>query len=218
MSQKTPSSGQVLELAGIAVKAIASGIKNGNPDFDRVQGIVGNPGAIYDFFSNLFAEKSEKPTSSILKLLSASETLTIESLDGKEFIHGDRKVFKSYIDDDFKNWKLNQASEATKETAVQVHELVEDATFAKMFTSLSGDLDKLCLTQHQIKRFCVKYPGQLSQSGATFFLFKLNGEYFVAYVYVHDGGLYVYVNRFEYDFLWDAEYGHRLVVPQALVS
>ncbi|MFA5248076.1 MAG: hypothetical protein WC415_02400 [Patescibacteria group bacterium] len=213
MSQKTPSSGQALELAGIAVKAIASGIKNGNPDFDRVQGIVGNPGAIYDFFSNLFAEKSEKPTSSILKLLSASENMTIESLDGKEFIHGDRKVFKSYIDDDFKNWKLNQASEATKETAVQVHELVEDATFAKMFTSLSGDLDKLCLTQHQIKRFC-EYPGQLSQSGATFFLFKLNGEYFVADVDVYDDGLSVFVRRFEIDPLWCAEYGHRLVVPQ----
>ena len=144
------------------------------------------------------------------------ETLIVEKLDGKEFIHGDRKVFKSYIDDDFKNWKLNQASEATKETAVQVHELVEDATFAKMFTSLSGDLDKLCLTQHQIKRFCVKYPGQLSQSGATFFLFKLNGEYFVANVFVFGDGLCVCVRRFESVNLWGADDGHRLVVPSQL--
>jgi hypothetical protein len=213
MSQ-SPSSGQALELAGIAVKAIASGIKKGNPDFDRVQGIVGNPGAIYDFFSNLFAEKIEKPTSSILKLLSGGENLTIEVLDGQEFIHGAKDVFKSGIDDDFKNLRLNRASEATKETSVQVHELAENAIFAKMFTSLSGDLDKLCLTQHQIRRFCVKYPAQLSQSGATFFLFKLNGEYFVARVYVYSGGLHAHVIRFEYDRVWSAEYRYRVVVPQ----
>ena len=144
------------------------------------------------------------------------ETLIVDKLDGKEFIYGDRKVFKSYIDNDFKNLKLNQASEATKETAVQVHKLAEDATFAKMFTSLSGDLDKLCLTQHQIKRFCVKYPGQLSQGCATFFLFKLNGEYFVAHVNVRGDGLDVFVYRFEFDRLWDAGCGHRLVVPSQL--
>jgi hypothetical protein len=215
MSQ-APTFGQGLEVAGIVMKAIASAAKKSNFDSDQVQNkIVGKPGAIFDFFDGLFAEKLEnKPTAPILKLLSHSENLIIEALDGKEFICGDRKVFKSYISDDFKNLKLNQVSEATKEISVQVHELVEDATFAKIFTSLSSDLDKLCLTQHQIKRFCVKYPNQLSRNGVTFFLFKLNGEYFVAGVHVGSGGLGVCVDRFGRGVLWGAEYCLRIVVPQ----
>jgi hypothetical protein len=214
MSQ--PSSGQALELANIAVKAIASGLKKGNPDFDRVQGVIGSPNAIYDFFSELFSEKTEdKKPASILKLLSGDEKLSIEALDGKEFIHGDKKVFPSGIDGDFKNYGLNKSGVATSETAVQVHEMVEDATFAKMFTSLTGNLDKLCFTQHQIKRFCVKYPNWLHQEGyATLFLFKLNGEYFVAYVYVSGAGLYAGVYRFGYDDVWNAEFRYRVVVPQ----
>jgi hypothetical protein len=215
MSQ-APTFGQGLEVAGIVMKAIASAAKKSNFDSDKVQNkIVGNPGAIFDFFDGLFAEEAvQKATPSILKLLSTDETLTIEALNGKEFIYGDKKVFKSYIDDDFKNLKLDKASEATKEISVQVHELVENATFAKMFTSLSGDLDKLCLTQHQIKRFCVKYSSQLSQNGATFFLFKLNGEYFVARVHVFSDGLHVLVYRFVYGNLWYAESCPRVVVPQ----
>ncbi|MDD4902842.1 MAG: hypothetical protein PHE24_06990 [Patescibacteria group bacterium] len=151
----------------------------------------------------------------ILRLISGGEILTIEGLDGQEYIGGAKEVFKGYIDDDFKNYGLNQAGDATPETAVQVHELIEDASFAKMFTSLTSDLDKLCLTQHQIKRFCVKYPNWLRQEGyATFFLLKMNGEYFVALVYVSSDGLFVYVRRFERDDVWFAEYRYRLVVPQ----
>jgi hypothetical protein len=213
MSQ-APSSGQALELADIAVKAIASGIKKRNPDFDRVQAIVGNPGPIYDFFSSLFTEKSEKSTSYVLKLLSLGETSSIEACDGQRTIAGAKDVFESGIDDDFKRLGLDKAGEATPETAVQVYELIGNATFVKMFTSLTNDLDKLCLTQDQIIRFCVKYPGQLSQISATFFLFKMNGGYFVASVHVGSGGLGVGVRRFEYDVVWNAECRHRLVVPQ----
>lgn len=47
-------------------------------------------------------------------------------------------------------------------------------TFAKIFTSFRGDLDKLCLTQHQIKAFCKKHANWLRTNGyATFFLFKV---------------------------------------------
>jgi hypothetical protein len=214
MSQ-LPSSGQALELADIAVKAIASGMKKSNPNFDQIQGIVGNPDAIYDFFKNLFSEKTEdKKADLVTKILADNENLAIEALDGKEFIYGNKNVFRSGIDDDFKNYGLNKAGVATPETALQVRKLVEDATFAKMFTSLTNDLDKLCLTQEQIIRFCVKYPGQLSRSGATFFLLKLNGEYFVASVDVHGDGLYACVNRLENDGVWRAEYRRRFVVPQ----
>jgi hypothetical protein len=216
-----PTFGQGLEVAGIVMKAIASGAKKGNIDSDGVQEkIVGNPGVLFDFFENLFSgnKKENKPVS-ISKLLSAGETLKIEKLDGKRFIGGAKQVFKSYIDGDFKGWDLNKTAEATEEISVQVHELIGDAIFAKMFTSLTGDLDKLCLTQDQIISFCEKYPSWLRQEGcATFFLFKMNGEYFVAYVFVFSDGLYVYVHHLGYDRVWDGECRHRVVVPQSLVS
>ncbi|MDD4902792.1 MAG: hypothetical protein PHE24_06720 [Patescibacteria group bacterium] len=214
MSQ-SPTFGQGLEVAGIVLKAIASAAKKNSIDSDGVQNkIVSNPGAIFDFFDGLFAEKSEKPTGSILKLLSFGEASIIEACDGQRTIASAKDVFKSGIDNNFKNWDLDKASDATPETAVQAHELIENATFVKMFTSLISDLDKLCLTQDQIIRFCVKYPGQLSQSGATFFLFKMNGEYFVARVRVRSDGLSVYVHRFGYASVWRAESRYRLVVPQ----
>jgi len=152
---------------------------------------------------------------SILKLISGSENLIIEKLDGQKYIGRAKEVFKSYIDSDFNGWGLNEAGEATGETSAQVYELTADAIFAKMFTSLTGDLDKLCLSQNQIIRFCEKHPNWLRQEGyATFFLFKMNGEYFVAYVRVLGDGLFVDVRRFARDRVWDAEYRHRLVVPQ----
>jgi hypothetical protein len=151
---------------------------------------------------------------SILKLVSAGETSIIEACDGRQTIARAKKVFASGIDNDFENWGLDNPGEATPEIMPQVYELAEDATFVKMFTSFTSDLDKFCFTQNQIIRFCEKYPSQLSQSGATFFLFKLNGEYFVARVRVYSGGLDARVYRFEYDNVWHAEDRSRVVVPQ----
>ena len=93
--------------------------------------------------------------------------------------------------------------------------MAKDATFAQMFGSLKADLDKLCLTQHQIKTFCEKHQNLLRADGyGTFFLFKGEGQFFVADVRVRSDGLRVYVYRFGYDFVWHAGGRHRVVVPQ----
>ena len=156
-----------------------------------------------------------KKQSQVLKLISGTETLMLDALDGKETLATAKEVFPSGIDGDFKNWGTNKAGIATKEQAVDVHELVKDGTFAQMFGSLGTDLDKLCLTQAQIKNFCKKHPNWLRKDGhATLFLFKVEDQFFVARVDVNSGGLGVYVYRFEDGRVWDAERSPRVVVPQ----
>jgi hypothetical protein len=153
--------------------------------------------------------------SEILKRLYSDDTITISAVDGSKTIFNSEDVFKSWIDSDFKDWDLNKPDQKTPEIKTQVYEMAENANYSQMFNSLSSDLDSLCLTQNQIIRFCEKYPSHLRQDGnATFFLFKENGEYFVAYVSVNSGGLGVNVRRFGDDCVWDAEYAHRVVGPQ----
>jgi hypothetical protein len=156
-----------------------------------------------------------KKENAFLKWFSKDKFIIIEKCDGTETLAQAEKVFKSGIDPDFKNWKLDKASEETKETAVEVHEIIKDSTFAQMFGSLGTDLDKLCLTQHQIKSFCKNHPNWLRKDGyGTFFLFKVDGNFFVAYVRVRFDCLDVYVHEFEYDDVWGAGYLPRVVVPQ----
>ena len=139
----------------------------------------------------------------------------LDALDGKETLATAKEVFPSGIDGDFKNWDTNKPGIATKEQAVDVHELVKDGTFAQMFGSLGTDLDKLYLTQAQIKNFCKKHPNWLRKDGyATFFLFKVEDQFFVADVRVVSDGLFVSVDRFEDGRVWGAGRSHRMVVPQ----
>jgi len=217
-SGQKPSFGQGLELNAIISKAIASAVKKTNADTNSVQEIIGKPGLIYDLVEKLFAtDKAIETKSAILSLLSAGEKLMLEANDGKSKIYGNGKIFKSYIDDDFKNWGLNKNSQTTAETLVDVYEIIKDAKFAEIFTSLNCDLNKLVMTQAQIVRFCEKHPTWLRQDGnATLFLIKENDEYFVVLVFVYAGGLYVRVYRFDFDRVWHAACRLRVVFPQLI--
>jgi len=215
-SSQNPSFGQGLELTGIIIKAIASAAKKTKADANRVQAIIGKPGVIFQLIEGLFAEDGKnKNNPSILQLISGGEKLITEALDGKAYISDAKKIFKLYIDSDFKNWGLNQSGPATAETLLNVSEIVADATFVQIFTGITPDLDKIVMTQAQIIRFCEKHPAWLRQEGyATFFLTKISGEYFVVSVHVYDDGLDVYVDRLEDDNVWHGEARHRVVYPQ----
>ncbi|OGY46146.1 MAG: hypothetical protein A2731_01585 [Candidatus Buchananbacteria bacterium RIFCSPHIGHO2_01_FULL_39_8] len=152
---------------------------------------------------------------SFLRLISGSENLTIDSVDGSETLVEANDVF-AYIDPDFQNWKADETGVTTVETSVRVYEMVKDATFAQMFGSLSEDAEKLCFTQAQIKGFVRKHCQWLRSDGyATFFLFRSHNHFFVARVRVASGGgLLVGVDRFEHSVVWHAGNLHRVVVPQ----
>lgn len=157
-----------------------------------------------------------------LKLLSGAETLMLDALGGEETLANAKEVFRMGIDGKFKKLGINnKAGIATKKQAVDVHEIVMDATFAQTFGSLGTDLEKLCLTQAQIKNFCKKYPEWIRKDGGgNLFLFKSDEQFFVADVCVcydvDSEGLNVCVFRFTDNVIWLAEYSHRLVVPRLI--
>jgi hypothetical protein len=209
MRTKTLEQNTAQDFAGLQIDQLSK-LRNGNITFEQVK-----------WFNNLTFEQREALMGKLpemvlyLSLLSGAETLMLDALDGKETLATAKEVFLSGIDGDFKNWGTNKAGIATKEQVVDVHELVKNATFAQMFGSLGADLDKLCLTQAQIKNFCKKHSNWLRKDGyATFFLFKVEDQFFVALVYVYSDGLYVCVCRFEYGHVWLAEYSLRVVVTQ----
>jgi len=158
--------------------------------------------------------------SNLLNVLYENEKIIIPELSGNRTIYGSKEVFFSYVDKDFKNWGLNKKSKSTPETEVKIYEMVKDATFKDIFTSLSDNLDVLCLTQDQIIDFCVKYPERLRQNGyGTFFLLKKRrlfrrDKFFVVDVGVYSSGLDVRVRHFDGASVWDADGRHRVVVPK----
>lgn len=209
MRKKTLEQKTAQDLAGLQIDLLSK-LRNGNITFEQVE-----------WFRNITFEQREalmgkQPESALFwKLISGAETLTLDALDGKETLANAKEVFPSGIDSDFKKWGTNKAGIATKEQAVDVCELVRDGTLKKMIRSLGTDLDKLCLTQAQIKNFCRKHPDWLHEGmHETLFLFKVEDQYFVAEVYESTDGLCLRVLPLSCGNFWHASNSTRLVVPR----
>ncbi|HBO16475.1 MAG: hypothetical protein UR69_C0003G0088 [Candidatus Moranbacteria bacterium GW2011_GWE2_35_2-] len=156
-----------------------------------------------------------KVKNEFLCLIFGGENLIIDECNGREILADASDVF-DWIDSDFRSWGADEQGPATKKTPVQVYELEKDGKFPQIYGAHSSDLDKLCLTQHQIKKFVQKCRDWLRTDGyGTFFLFKSKGHYFVAGVGFDSGGrLWVSVHRLENVYVWDAENRYRFVFPQ----
>lgn len=171
--------------------------------------------AIIDVIAELIAGAKVSIQNSVLKLISAGTSIKIDAVDGSGTLSKAKEVFV-WIDPDFVGYGADEPGLATKETPVAVYEIAKNSTFAQMFRSLSSNLNKLCLTQAQIKNFAEKHHNWLRTCGyGTFFLFKSNNNFFVAGVGVRSGGEFVVrAVRFEKDDVWSAEGKYRLIVPQ----
>ncbi len=181
--------------------------------------------AVTNALTTLLAELAEN-TVGRLKLISGATKLVLKAADGTKYIGAAKKVFPGWIDGDFKNRKLHVASQPTPETPVQVYELIKDGTFAQVYGGFGENIDRLCLTQHQIIDFVVEYQSWLRTEGyATLFLFKektqeadekeATEKFFVAFVRWSDRELKVLVLRLSRDVVWGAERRHRFV-PSAI--
>ena len=181
------------------------------PTRDAAQAILFQGNKLQAAFRNFVADLADP----ILKLISGDGGIVIDAVDGSETLADANDVF-GYIDSDFKNYGTDEPGIPTNKTPVRVHEIVKDATFVQIFGSLSGDLNKLCLTQAQIKYFCMKHRTWLCTYGyGTLFLFKSKNTFFVAGVGVNSGDtLEVNVDRLEDSHVWHAENRRRVVVPQ----
>ncbi|MBI2065717.1 MAG: hypothetical protein HYT68_01470 [Candidatus Zambryskibacteria bacterium] len=150
-----------------------------------------------------------------LKLISGSSKIVVAATDGKKTLANARDVFTTYVDSDFKNWDCDVPAGPTAETEIAIYEMVKDGTFAQLYGNFGENLDRLCLTQAQIRVFARDHRNWLRADGwVTFFLFKVNGEFFVALVRVRARGLLVHVSRFSDDDVWTASLRPRIVVPQ----
>ena len=158
--------------------------------------------------------------SEYLRLVSGEETLVVGPTDGKRTIAGEDNVFTGHINSDFKSWGLDVKGNPCGPTKVAVHEMIKDGNFQQIFSGLSPDLNSLCLEQDQVLEF-VKHRSQWlrTDSYATFFLYKVRGEYFVASVFF-DGysRLRVSAHKLGFGHIWCAGFRHRVVVPQLTLA
>lgn len=152
-----------------------------------------------------------------LMLIPEEETLLLEPVNDTRFIGLCSEVFTGWIDPNFNNWGLNNGRNlATTETAIQVHEMIKDGTFEKIYESL-GNLDELCFTQSQIVQLCQKHHIWFKTRGyaTLFFLFKVGAKYFVARtLFGSCGPKDVDVSHLSRDHVWRARNHHRFVLPQ----
>ncbi len=137
------SSGQALELTRIAVQAIASALKSKEGYSGRVQEVIGNPSQIYDFFRDILRVKAS--TVNLVK----KEDVSVAAVDGTKSLLG--LHLPLYADRDYR--------EAVKpefpigEIGVVVYELSDKAQWVDVFSSISDNWDKLCLSENQIVAF-----------------------------------------------------------------
>lgn len=152
----------------------------------------------------------------VLKPIFEGEKIALAATSGTRTIAGARHVFTGHLDVEFTKWGLDVPAKPTVAIPVAIHEIVKDGNFATIFGDFSRDLDDLCFTQDQIVSFVENHPTRLRIDGyATFFLFRVGGEYFVALADRRSvDGPNVFVNRFSCDDFWFAENRHRVVVPQ----
>ena len=175
-------------------------MKYGELNLGQIEALVNKLGGM-DSVRKILSETAkvfvEEIIQKVLHLIPGAKNLIIGPTDGTETIAKSADIFTGYLDSNFQNYGTDVPSKATGDTAVAVHELVKNATFQQMFT---GDLDKLCLTQGQIIQFVKTQRKWLRTDGyATFFLFKVGNEFFVALVSVRSGGqLDAHVYRFSY--------------------
>ena len=160
-----------------------------------------------------FAENIVGP----LKLISGDKKIVLQKTDDQELLAEADDIFND-IDPDFKNYGCNvkgAKSKPTAKTAVQVYELVKDATFQQMFGAFGENLDRLCFSQSQIKKFVRNHREMLALNWWTSFLFKVEEEFFVARVSRYNSGILgVHVYYFSDKYVWNGGYGNRLVIPQ----
>ena len=173
-----------------------------------------SPEEVLRFLQRFIDEPDLNSDPVYLKCISLGEEIILHPTDGAETIAKATDVFNAHIDPGFRNYDVSM--KPTKLMKVSVHELIENGTFLRLFESLGKDLDRLCLTQGQIKQFCKEHSDWLRTSGyATFFLVRANDRYFVAHVYrCSNGSLGVHAQRFPHGHTWEAAYADRIVVPQ----
>jgi hypothetical protein len=182
--------------------------------------------------ANFLAAYAKKIDKSFFRLISNSDNPPIvEACDGSDMLIGSVDIFTSGVLSNFDHLRIDKPAQPTESTAAQVYDITSRAIFVEVFGSVGPDLEQLCWTQHQIYAFC-KYHGEwfYPDGRSTFFLFKAEdcisdssfdvptNFYFVADVYMCNGGLRARIRGLYDDARCDVQYNFRVVVPQILAA
>ncbi len=157
------------------------------------------------------------PATGFLKLLSKDHVA--KATDGKYSRKEFAKVFTGFLDSDIEGYGCADKDEATGEVPFDRHQLVKNGTFMQMFGeagTFGENSDKLFFTKAQVKSILENNPELFFEDGRGHFFFYKNkkGERFVLYVYRYDSEWELDVYRLESDYVWSAEYGHVIFLPQ----
>ncbi|MDD2260571.1 MAG: hypothetical protein PHO87_06215 [Acholeplasmataceae bacterium] len=165
------SAGQALELTRIVIQAIAIALKSKDGYSWRVQEVIANPGKIYDFFRDLLRSNPNK-----VKLIEKEE-LSIAAVDGKKSLLELRLPL--YSDRDYR--ESIKSESPIDETRVAVYELSDKAKWVDVFSSISDNWDRLCLSESQMVAFFEQYlePEPPTVLKAYDFLTKVDGIFFM---------------------------------------
>lgn len=153
-----------------------------------------------------------------LRLISEGHSLTISACSGKRTIAKAKTLFRGYIDPDFVGYGLDVEGDATRDTDVEVYELIRDGNFENIYNSVGKELDKLVLTQDQAISFVENFrEGLLTDGSRTFFLLKKGNKFFVAGVsFYSNGDILVLAYWLSSGFIWDSDDRLHFVFPQLI--
>ncbi len=167
-------------------------------------------------------QASMSEVNTVLRLISDDGTIVLKPVDGKRLIYTASDVFQAGIDKDYVKWCIRKPGVPTPETAVQVHEMLSDATLITMFGVLPGSWEEKFLSQNQLIDFCETKSVWLCPGGnSTFFLIKkdekkpINEDHIednlaVVRVAIVPEGLFAHIHQLEGP-AWIGEHKHRLV-------
>lgn len=143
------------------------------------------------------------------------ESVVVRPTDGAVTLAKSADIFNFHIDPDFA-LKAHKPGKDTVETTVDVYEQIKDGDFMTIFSSLGQDVRSRAMTQGQIRDFVWSQFHLLRQDNkATFFLFEVEGQLYVARVYVRRADkLRIEMSYFSKGFIWGADERSRLVVPR----
>jgi len=153
-------------------------------------------------------------SSNILQRIFVRDKFELPATDGWDIIMYSPDVF-SYVSPDFRKEKMDLPSKMTGPTDLQVYSMIDgqDWNHQKYFSSLDSNLDRLCLTQHQIIEVCRRYRGLFSEDVATFMLFKSRRHYYVAGIMLVPSGFWIYADPLESEQVFNGSFNRLLVVP-----
>lgn len=115
-----------------------------------------------------------------------------------------------WVSDCLKEWDCDGTDEPRKKTAFTAERLKGDSTFAEMFGKVG-----VFFTKEQVAEVVENHEELLTREWCNLFPYEnKKGERFVLRVYWDASKWYLDVRRLEDGYVWDAERGHVIFLPQ----